>query len=182
MQSQTPIEAFIMGNVATPQALAFRWAEVMNDPGLRDLPYKIEVNAWGKIEMSPASTRHARLQARIAVELARQLGNGEVFTEVPVLTDIGVRVPDVAWASAAFVEAHGETTPWPRAPEICVEIVSASNTEAEMQEKTRAYLAAGAAEVWLVSESGEVHLFDASGERSASRYAVKLILPAPLSE
>lgn len=172
----------IMGNVATPQALAFRWTEVMNDPGLRNLPYKIEVNAWGKIEMSPASTRHARLRARIAVELARQLGTGDVFTEVPVLTDIGVRVPDVAWASEAFLKAHGEATPYPRAPEICVEIVSASNTEAEMQEKTRAYLAAGAAEVWLVQESGEVHLFDASGERSSSRYGVALTLPAPLKE
>jgi Uma2 family endonuclease len=173
---------FIMGNVATPQALAFRWTEVMNDPGLRDLPYKIEVNAWGKIEMSPASTRHARLQARIAVELARQLSAGDVFTEVPVLTDIGVRVPDVAWASEAFLKAHGEMTPYPRAPEICVEIVSASNTEVEMQEKTRAYLAAGATEVWLVSESGEVQVFDASGERTASRYGIALTLPAPLKE
>lgn len=171
-----------MGNAATPQALAFRWTEVMNDPGLRDLPYKIEVNAWGKIEMTPASTRHARLRARIAVELARQLGTGDVFTEVPVLTDIGVRAPDVAWASEVFVKAHGETTPYPRAPEICVEIVSTSNTEVEMREKTRAYVAAGAAEVWLVSESGEVHLFDVSGERSSSRYAVSLTLPAPLGE
>ena len=171
-----------MGNVATPQTLAFRWAEVMNDPGLRDLPYKIEINAWGKIEMSPANTRHARLQGRIAAELARQLPAGEVLTEVPVLTDIGVRVPDVAWASNEFLKVHREATPLPRAPEICVEIVSASNTDAEMQEKTRAYLAAGAEEVWLVAEAGTVRYCDAGGERGASRYAISLSLPAPLKE
>jgi Uma2 family endonuclease len=63
-----------------------------------------------------------------------------------------------------------------------VEIVSASNTDAELQEKTRAYLAAGAQEVWVVAESGAVRYFDATGERSASRYAIALSLPAPLKE
>jgi len=169
-----------MGKVATPEALAFRWTEVMNNPGLRDLPYKIEINAWGKIEMSAAGNRHARLQGRITAEFSRQLPGGEVLTEVAILTDIGVRVPDVAWASDHFLRTHGESTPYPRAPEICVDIVSASNSDAEMQEKTRAYRAAGATEVWLVSESGGVRYFDGGGERSTSRYAVTLALPAPL--
>ena len=48
-----------MGNVATPEALALRWAEVMRDPTLQDLPYKIELNVRGKIEMSPAWKLHA---------------------------------------------------------------------------------------------------------------------------
>jgi len=30
--------------------------EALRDPSLHDLPYKIEINAWGKLEMSPAST------------------------------------------------------------------------------------------------------------------------------
>jgi len=169
-----------MGNVATPQALAFRWTEVVNDPALRDLPYKIELNAWGKIEMSPASNRHGRLQSHVASELLRQMGSGEVITECSVLTDIGVRVPDVAWLSDDFLRLHGETTPYPRAPELCVEIVSESNTEAELEEKTRAYLAAGAVEVWLVSESGEAQYFDASGRKTATRYPVALALPGPI--
>ena len=37
-----------MGNVSTPEALSLRWAEVINDPALRDLPYKIELNVYGK--------------------------------------------------------------------------------------------------------------------------------------
>ena len=33
---------------------------VRRDPSLRDLPYKIELNSRGKIEMSPASNRRRR--------------------------------------------------------------------------------------------------------------------------
>ncbi len=171
--------------MATPTgtlSLTQRWAEVVADPALRDLPYKIELNAWGKIEMTPASNRHGRLQARTASELNRQLPQGDAITEASVLTDIGVRVPDVVWASAAFLKAHGEETPFSRAPEICVEILSPSNTEAETREKVRAYLAAGAEEVWLVREDGRAAFFDRAGERSASRFPVQLELPRPVSD
>ncbi len=168
-----------MGNVPTPEALTVRWAEVVADRTLRDLPYKIELNAWGKIEMSPASNRHGLLQARITSELARQLSGGEVITECSVLTQIGVRVPDVVWASAQFLDVHGEVTPFPRAPEICVEIVSRSNSEDEIEAKTAAYLAAGAREVWTVSEDGAMRYFDARGEQETSQYSVTISLPGP---
>lgn len=113
-----------MGNVTAPEALSLRWAQVINDPTLRDLPYKIELNAWGKIEMSPASNRCGRLRVLLGAELLRQLPEGIVITEASILTDIGVRVPDVVWASADFFKAYAETTPYPKAPEICIEIVS----------------------------------------------------------
>jgi len=170
-----------MGNAATDEALASRWAEVVNDPTLRDLPYKIELNAWGKIEMSPASNRHGRLQARIASELNRQMPDGEAITEASILTDIGIRVPDVVWASPAFLDAHGETTPFSRAPEVCVEIVSPSNSDGETREKVRAYLAAGAVEVWVVLEEGRIQCFGATGELERSAFPVRLILPGPIS-
>lgn len=167
-----------MGNVTNPEALSLRWAEVMNDFALRDLPYKIELNIYGKIEMSPANNRHARLQGYVAGEFARQLGGGAVLTECPVLTRIGVKVPDVAWASSAFLARHGDTTPFPEAPEICVEIVSPSNSNEEMREKTEAYLAAGAREVWVVTEEGSIRFLDAQGERASSSFGVKLSPPA----
>jgi Uma2 family endonuclease len=113
-----------MGNVTTREALALRWTEIINDRLLRDLPYKIELNAWGKIEMSPGSNRHGRLQGCVAVELTQQLPGGIMLTEASILTDIGVRVPDVAWGSAEFMTRYGESTPYPVAPEICVDIVS----------------------------------------------------------
>lgn len=168
-----------MGNVTAPEALSLRWAQVINDPTLRDLPYKIELNAWGKIEMSPASNRHGRLQVLLGAELLRQLPEGIVITEASILTDIGVRVPDVVWASADFFKAYAETTPYPKAPEICIEIVSPSNSDAEMLEKTRAYLAAGAREVWHVTEEGSIRYFDESGQRPASCFPVSISLPPP---
>src|SRR5262245_6485762 len=170
-----------MGNLVTAEALALRWAEMCRDASLEDLPYKIELNAWGKIEMSPASYRHALLQGAVAAELARQLADGRVLTECPLLTDIGVRVPDVAWASDEFVRRNGEKTPCPSAPEICVEVCSPANTDAEISAKTKAYLAAGAHEVWLVEESGAVRYFDAAGEKPASRFGVSISLPARLA-
>ncbi|MEO8627773.1 MAG: Uma2 family endonuclease [Betaproteobacteria bacterium] len=166
-----------MGNVTTPETLALRWADVMRDPALTDLPYKIELNAWGKIEMSPANNRHALLQAHIAAEFARQLTTGRPLTECSVLTEIGVRVPDVAWASAEFLDAHGATTPFPRAPEICVEITSPSNTDDEIREKTRAYLAAGSREVWIVSEKGTIEYHDQNGNQPRSAFNVQVALP-----
>ena len=166
-----------MGNLDTAEALTLRWAEVCGDASLQDLPYKIELNAWGKIEMSPASYRHALLQGAVAVELGRQLPGGRVLAECPLMTEIGVRVPDVAWASDAFVRSNGETTPCPAAPEICVEIRSPANTEAEISAKTKAYIAAGAHEVWVVDESGAIRYFDAAGEQRASKFGVSISLP-----
>ena len=163
-----------MGQLTTPEALTLRWAELMHDATLRDLPYKIELNAWGSIEMSPTSFQHSNRQGYLAKELGSQLPDGEVLIELAILTDIGVRVPDVARGSRRYVEAHQGLTPVPRAPEICVEVLSPSNSDAEIREKTRAYLAAGAEEVWIVTDEGSWHIFTGQGEQPASRYPVNL--------
>jgi len=168
-----------MGNIATPEFLLARWEELAHDPSFENLPYKIELNSWGKVEMSPASVRHARLQAAVTIALSEGLKDGVTLSECPVLTRIGVRVPDVAWASAAFMQAHGHGSLLPRAPEICVEVISPSNVEAEITEKIGAYLAAGATEVWIVAETGTVRFVDASGDRPASAFGIALELPDP---
>jgi Uma2 family endonuclease len=169
-----------MGNLATPEFLIARWGELCRDPSLEDLPYKIELNAWGKVEMSPVSNRHSRLQGIIALALGTQLKDGGILPECSVLTRIGIRVPDVAWASSSFLAAYDEITPFMRAPEICVEVISPSNVEAEIEEKKRAYLSAGAEEVWLVSEEGSIRYFGPDGERPASAFPVTVSLPPPL--
>jgi Uma2 family endonuclease len=167
-----------MGNIATPEFLIARWNELCRDPSLEDLPYKIELNSWGKVEMGPPpGVGHARLQSELAAQLRDQLREGVAYTECPVLTGIGVRVPDVVWASNAFRKRHKGSSPMPRAPEICVEIISPSNVEAEITEKTSAYLAAGAEEVWLVAENGKVRVIDGSGEKPRTRFPVSLNLP-----
>ena len=168
-----------MGETATREQLIAQWTELVNDPSLHDLPYKIELTAEGKIQMSPASNWHGKAQARVAYDLRNALPGGEVITECSVLTGIGVRVPDVAWASNEFLLVQGDSTPFTQAPEICVEIVSRSNRKAEVDEKIAAYLAAGAKEVWIVSTAGHVEFHGADGQRRQSEFAVKVELPPP---
>lgn len=144
-----------------------KWSEVIADPSLRDLPYKIELNKWGVIEMSPASNWHALTQGRLVALLRAYFQFGEVMVECSVQTSDGVRVPDVAWASDEFIQHHGEQTPFPLAPELCVEVVSPSNSRPEMERKIGLFLETGAREVWLVSREGfEFHGPEGRLERS----------------
>lgn len=167
-----------MGQITPREALALRWAELCNDPRLHDLPGKIELNAYGVIEMSPASNRHGMQQAAVVRALAQQLPSGTAIVECSIATAEGVRVPDVAWASHEFVARHGDVTPFPAAPEICVEVRSPSNSDAEMAFKTRLFLEAGAVEVWIVGEDGSWQVFDAAGPQRATRYGVQLAATA----
>jgi len=151
-----------------------QWAEVIKDPSLQDLPYKIELNRWGNIEMSPAGNRHGWLQSRLIVLLSRVLLDGDVISECSIETSIGVKVPDVSWCSTGFLQRHGFTTPYPEAPEICIEILSPSNRRVQMDEKIRAYMAAGAQEVWLIGESCQLEIFDMTGRIPESRFGAQL--------
>lgn len=146
-----------------------RWEQVLADPSLRDLPYKIELNEFGKIVMTPASNRHGFVQADLVATMGRAMAGGRVIVECSVDTDKGVKVADVAWCSDAFLERHGLETPFSEAPEICVEIVSPSNSEREMEEKRGLYFARGAREVWIVPEEGETRYYAQEGRLRGSR-------------
>lgn len=56
-------------------------------------------------------------------------------------------------------------------PELCIEVLSASNTEEEMQEKRVLYFEEGAQEVWTCNSEGELRFYDESGARSSSALA-----------
>lgn len=148
-----------------------QWADVIADKTLQNLPYKIELDRYGNILMSPASNRHGRLQLWIGSFLERSLG-GEALAECSIDTPEGVKVADVAWCSLEFLDRHGYETPYTAAPEICVEVRSPSNSEEEMLFKVRLYLAQGAKEVWIVFETGGVRFFGPEGERDHSIYGV----------
>ncbi|HMT93322.1 Uma2 family endonuclease [uncultured Thiothrix sp.] len=139
------------------------WSEVIHNPFLKDLPFKIELNKFGKLLMSPASNSHGRFQGRIAGLLWQGLPDGEVITECSVQTSEGVKVADVAWASAEFIAEFAYATPYLKAPEICVEIVSPSNSKLEISEKVDLYLAKGAKEVWVVYLDNRLEIFSHVG-------------------
>jgi len=157
----------------TQAGLIARYRELCADPRLANVPGKIELDSWGRILMSPASNYHGKLQGRLVPRLAR-LG-GETLVEASVATSAGLLVADVAWASAEFMRAHGSETSFTRAPELCVEIASPSNSRRELKEKVDAYLAAGAAEAWIVyPQSRRFEFFGEGGRLERSRYAVDL--------
>jgi len=147
------------------------WSEVINNPVLQDLPFKIELNKFGKILMTPASNSHGRTQVRIATNLTNKLPNGEVITECSIQTSEGVKVADVVWASNDFINTFGYQTPYPKAPEICAEIVSPSNSKTEIAEKIELYLAKGANVVWIVYEKGTIKTYTHTGKIDKSTIA-----------
>ncbi len=145
------------------------WEEVCADPSLQDLPYKIELNKWGNIEMSPARNRHGEYQLRIGLLLESKMSDGIAQTECGIQTSENVKVPDVVWVSLAHRRATPHEFAYAVAPEICVEIMSPSNYLEEQMHKGQLYLEAGALEFWLCDERGTVRFFDAKGPQEHSR-------------
>ncbi len=145
------------------------WREVVEHPSLKDLPFKIETNEWGKIMMTPASYAHGVYQGRIYGWLERHGERGIASTECPVETSKGTRVADVAWASTAFLKKHGiRKLALPESPEVVVEIASPSNSAAELEEKRLLYFEKGAKEFWLCDEDGHMRFFNPKGELERS--------------
>jgi Uma2 family endonuclease len=151
-----------------------RWRQLADDPLVAAIPCKVELNEKGVIEVSPPTTQHAFIQGFLTRELARQRPEGTTLPECPVETEIGMRVPDVVWASPEFMTQHRAEKQFRAAPDLCIEVLSPTNTRIEMTEKTAAYLAAGAKEVWIVDEDGVPEIHTSAGRVSASTLGFEL--------
>jgi len=149
--------------------LAVKWQEILSNPFFRDIPYKVELNKYGQILMSPASNRHGILQFNIGSEIKARKKGGMVIVECSILTSEGIKVADVAWASDEFFAEFADKTPYLKAPEICVEVVSPGNSKAEIDEKIKLYLEKGALEVWIVSEHSKMSFFTHTGKIKKSK-------------
>ena len=143
-----------------------RWAELLPDRELARVEGRIETDRHGHIIMSPpAAPSHGSFQVEIGRLLWNLLPEGRVLTECPISTADGVKAADVAWASPERMRELGEQVCFPRAPEICVEVLSPGNTEAEIQEKMALYFDAGAREVWLCAQDGAMSFFSPGATR-----------------
>ena len=113
--------------------------------------------------MSPASNEHSFRQSKLIREILNLTEEGEVLPECSIDTDEGTKVADVVWFSAEFHATHGLATPYPTAPELCIEVLSPSNTTIEMEEKRRLYFDQGAIEVWMCDLNGNIRFYNAVG-------------------
>ena len=162
-----------------------RWTELLADAELARIEGRIETDRHGHIIMTPPpAARHGMLQFEIGHLLRARMAGGRVLTECPISTADGVRAADVAWASAEMMKELGDSGCFPRAPEVCVEVLSPSNTAAEMREKTALYFDAGAREVWMCDSSGAMTFFQAaeatvpmSASAAVPDFPVRITLP-----
>ena len=132
-----------------------RWAELQADTELAKFEGRVETDRHGHIIMTPPATpSHGSFQSWIAHLLVSLMRRGRVLTECPISTADGVKAADVAWASSGRMRELGNRTCFPQAPEICVEVLSPSTSQAEIDEKLALYLDAGAQEVWICDMAG----------------------------
>lgn len=125
-----------------------RWSEIVSDPLLRELPYKVETNAQGQLILSPHKARQSEIQEEVQDLLRRHAPDGRQPPEYPIATHEGVKQADVIWASHSWLREMKKTGDPPTfAPEVRIEILSESNTVEEMEEKRALYREAGAEEV-----------------------------------
>lgn len=137
-----------------------RWEEITSDPSLRNLPYKVETNQRGQIVLSPHENRHSFLQERVQDLLDEYAPEGRHPPEFAIATPEGVKAPDVVWMSPERLREMEKTgDPTMLAPEICVEVLSSSNTEQEINEKRALYREVGADEVWVVDEDNQIRFY-----------------------
>ncbi len=133
-----------------------RWEELLVDPMVADLPFRIETNAHGQILINPPpSGEHSYRQATILLTLSKLLA-GQPLVECPVSTIDGVRAADVGWYSIERYDEVRHQQAFEKAPEICVEVLSPSNTTGQ---KKQLYFEAGALEVWFCRTNSMMEFF-----------------------
>ena len=136
------------------------WREVCANPNLRNLPFKIELNEYGQIVMSPVKVYHSAFQGEIEHLLRSLLPDGKTLPECAIATPKGTKVADAAWVSPDRFEIVREEDECSIAPEICVEVISSSNSKREIREKMDLYFSRGALECWTCDESGNMNFHD----------------------
>lgn len=145
------------------------WQQICDNPAFNDLPFKFETNEWGKIEMCPATNEHGLYQTLLIEWLLRLATNGRPISECGIQTRKGVKVADVAWGSYDFFKRNKRANPYLEAPEVVIEILSPSNTRAEMEIKQQLYFEQGAKEFWLCDKNGNILFLNPQQQLNSSQ-------------
>jgi Uma2 family endonuclease len=142
-----------------------------------DLPFPWETNARGQIIMTPVNYEHSHHVSRLIRLFERIAPDWESGTELGIVTSGGIKAPDVILASPAYHAQHKNQPGYvSEAPEICIEVMSPSNSWQEMQDKMPLYFEVGALEVWIVDTEGRIAFFTPGNQRLTNS---RLIPSAP---
>lgn len=113
-----------------------------------------------------AGAKHGEIGAQLIIELGiylRQQPIGKVYNANTTF-QIGAneRMPDVSFVSAARIPEEGSPAgKWEIAPDLAVEIIPPNDLWEKVSGKVREYFAAGAQQVWLVSQpEQQVMIYD----------------------
>ena len=126
------------------------------------------------VELTPPGVRHGRIQARMARLLEEFVDRSRLGDFVT--TESGyrlrsepdtVRAPDVAVVSAARVADYEDEIGYlPFAPDLAVEVVSPSDSFADVETKARMWLEHGTRMVWVVEpDSRRVLVYETGKDR-----------------
>jgi Uma2 family endonuclease len=137
-----------------------RWAELLANRDLARFEGRVETDRHGQVIMRPPpAPNHGSFQSEISYLLRTLMKTGRTVTECPVSTADEVKAADVAWASPERIRDLGASVCFATAPEICVEILSSRNSDAEIKEKMVLYFDARAHEVWICNMDGAMAFF-----------------------
>jgi Uma2 family endonuclease len=106
----------------------------------------------GELRPKPMGTGpHARVQARLRDALRRfeQAGQGEALPEMSLWLPNGdILIPDILFSAKG--QAFNEQGIFDTPPVLCIEIISPSQSFAELHDKCRRYLRWGVASCWVI--------------------------------
>lgn len=144
------------------------WQQVCEHSSLKDMPFRIELNEIGQIVMSPITVLHSAYSGKIGNLLISILKKGSILPACAIRTRKGTKVADVAWVSSERLKMIRHEFDSPIAPEICVEVLSDSNTDKEMRMKRKLYFESGASEVWICDQNGNMKFYNKAGQLKTS--------------
>ena len=154
---------------------ARRWAEIRSGSFVDGSISKIETDREGNVIMSPSAGKdHGDRQAEIIYQLKLLLPVGGVLTECGVSTQEGNKTPDISWISVHHPQfRQPDVKVLNPAAEVCVEVLSPSNSAEEIDLKRWLYFQEAAQEVWICGLEGQMRFFSPSGELKASKLCPK---------
>ena len=154
----------------------------------RELPHREDVieelHCGRLVALTRPKMKHVRLQQRlVAVLTPLATDKGIIAAEVPfrALPEYELRGADVAFVSHLRWAAADDKDNLQGSPELVIEVLSASNTKAEMREKATLCLTNGAEEFWIVHPKRKtVTVMRRSG--ASTVYEERDVIPIPLFE